>query len=91
MVMTSSLLVCVLGDNSTESSSLHDDISICLPADPGYLCPNVLSFPVTIRPYHEGLGIPCFICKVSGNSLGAFFDRRDNGRVEKRERVTGFP
>ena len=42
----------LLGYNSTESGTLHNDIRLHLSTHANYLHPNVLSFPIAIRPYH---------------------------------------
>jgi len=59
----------LLGDDGTEACALDLYGGIGFPADTYNLSPNILSFPVTICPYHELLALFCLRRKVGGNGL----------------------
>lgn len=81
----------LLGNDSTKACSAHDDVPLRSPAYIRYLRANVLSFPITIRPYHECLRTSGFVGEVPGGRLRVLLDCGTYRRVEEVERVTGAP
>ena len=80
-----------LSYNGTETCSADDDIPLGTSTHICDLCTDILALPITIRPYHEGLRPPGFICKVSRDCLRVFPDRCAYRRVEELKRITRAP
>lgn len=55
----------LLRDDGTEPSPLHNDIPLNSPTYVRNLSSDMLSFPITIRPYHQHIRIPRFILQIS--------------------------
>ena len=77
--------------NIAEMRSFNLQTTIRLQSKITYLRADMLALPITIRPYHEGLRPPGFICKVSRDCLRIFPDRCAYRRVEELERITRTP
>ena len=81
----------VLCNDGTESSPPHIDVGIRLTTDLRNLGPNILSFPITVRPYHKHLRAASLRLEVICNCLGLFLDLAFDGCVKQNKRVARGP
>ena len=80
-----------LRNDSTEPCSGHDDVRLSFHTLPHDLPPDMFSFSITIRPYHEFMGSPGFILEVLRDRSGVLPDFGDDGGLEEIERVARGP
>lgn len=81
----------VLGNDSTEPRPLHDDIPLRLPTHVRNLLPNMLPFPIAIRPYHEHVCRPALIHEIPLDRFGVWRYLGLNWRIEKCEWIARVP